>query len=80
MRRTMADIHLEEGTIRGLREALLVQLPERFGEIPPDIVATIEATTSLAQLKEWAKRLVKANTLEEVGIGRAAERTRKGRR
>ena len=77
MGQTIAESLKEEGEVKMGREMLLSQLGVRFGEVPPDIVATIETTTDLAQLKGWGNRLVTAETIEEIGIVPAAEKAKK---
>jgi hypothetical protein len=70
--RTIADMYREEGEkkgeLRGLRRLLVDQLQEKFGDLPPETVAAIRATTSVKLLTQWGKRLVSATTLQEVGI------------
>jgi hypothetical protein len=80
MGQTIAEMLREEGGVEALREYLLRQLRVRFGEVPSDIVATIETTTSLAQLEDWAVRFVTAKTLAEIGVAPAAKRQKKGRK
>jgi hypothetical protein len=72
MRKTMADVLKEEGGVETARSMLLDMLRECFGEVPPDTAAVLETTNDLAKLKTWAKRLVKAKTLKEVGITAAS--------
>jgi predicted transposase YdaD len=80
MRRTMADQLMDEGKLKGQRETLLRLLGKRFGEVPPEMLATIETTDSLEQFERWLDAFVDAKTLEEVGIAPAAEMAKKRRR
>jgi hypothetical protein len=80
MGQTIAEMLREEGGVEAARRMLLCLLRERFGEVPSDIATTIETTTSLAQLEDWAVRFVTAKTLAEIDISPAAKRRTKGRK
>ncbi len=77
MGKTIADELIDKGMKRGRKEEavrarrriLLDLLQERFGELPQEIVATIESSKSIEQLDAWLRRFAKAVALEEVGIG-----------
>jgi predicted transposase YdaD len=66
---------LEEGRAEGealaARRMLLRQLQETFGELPPEVVDEIEQADS-ATCEDLAVRLLRARSLEELGIGAAA--------
>jgi hypothetical protein len=51
------------------RQVLLHLLRQRFEELPPPTIAKIESTTSKEQLNTWLGRIIKAKSLEEIGIG-----------
>ena len=69
---TAADQLREQGRQRGLEQAsrdiLLDLLHERFDPLPDTAIARV-AAASLAQLREWSKRVLKAPTLDDV-LGR----------
>jgi hypothetical protein len=75
MRRTIADELKDEGRkigeVQACRRTLLRLLRQRFGDVPPEIVATIEATESVRKLETWLGRILTAATLEEMKIGPA---------
>ena len=60
---------LERGRALGARDGqiklLLEQLGLRFGALPPETSARLEAGTE-TELERWAERLLVAATLEEV--------------
>jgi hypothetical protein len=62
---------IEEGETRGqmqeARRFLLGQLAERFGELPAPVVARVEQADT-AECEEWGLRLLRATTLEELGL------------
>jgi hypothetical protein len=68
MRKTIADELKEEGGIETARRILLLQLRERFGEVPAETRALIETTSDMERLEDWARQLLNARTLKEVGI------------
>ena len=55
----------EEGRAEGKKGLLRRMLGHRFGELPPTVVARIDAANS-SQLDRWGERLVTATTLNEV--------------
>lgn len=55
----------QEGLLRGQRRTMLQLLRLRFGELPPAVVARIEAADSAA-LDQWTARVLAAKTPEEV--------------
>jgi predicted transposase/invertase (TIGR01784 family) len=57
-----------EGAIAALRVTLLLQLREKFGEIPQDVEKRIEAIESIEKLNLLLKQVVKANSLSELGF------------
>ena len=58
----------EEGAIRS-RHAILVRLlRSRFGEVPAEVAARIEATSDIATLDRWLDRLLDAESIADVGI------------
>ena len=59
-----------EGERRGRRAQLLKLLRLRFGELPPAVVARIDAA-EVPELDAWTERFVSASRLEDV-LGPAA--------
>ena len=55
----------KEGLQEGERVLLLRQLRARFGELPANAVARIEAAQA-AELERWGERVLGAQTLNEV--------------
>jgi hypothetical protein len=84
MGKTIAEALIERGARKGKREGertgglrarqqtLLRQLGRRFGELPPDVVTTIESTGDIERLDGWLDRFATATRLEDVGIGPTA--------
>jgi hypothetical protein len=72
MGRTIADELRAQGrkeeAVRARRQVLLDQLRQRFGELPRETVAAVEATASVKQLGTWLRSFATAATLEEIGI------------
>jgi len=71
MGKTIADELKEEGMIERSQQTLIRQLRRRFGEIPDEMVYTIETTRDMAELDLWLDNVVTVNSLEEVGVGGA---------
>jgi hypothetical protein len=61
----MSEVFMERGIARGQRGILLRMLRKRFGELPEDAVARVNAADP-ATLEGWADRLLVAKTLAEV--------------
>jgi predicted transposase YdaD len=88
MAKTIAEALIERGARQGKREGrregrregewharqqtLLRLLGQRFGELPPEVMATIEATRDIERLDAWLDRLATAKRLADVGVGPAA--------
>jgi hypothetical protein len=76
MARTMAEVLMEEGQQKGERrgelrarqQTLLRQMRRRFGELPSETVATVEATHNIEQLDIWLDRFATAETLDDIAI------------
>ena len=56
------------GERKGRVKQLLLQLAARFGTVPPEITAKVEAANQRL-LEQWAVRVLTATTLEEVIAG-----------
>jgi hypothetical protein len=76
MTRTIAEVMMEEGRLKGQqeealaarKETLLLQLRQRFKKVPRKLEARITSTTNLEDLKTWLGKVIGAATLEDVGI------------
>ena len=58
----------KEGELGARKQVLLSLLGTRFGKVPPETAAVIEAAKNIEQLDHWLKRSVTADKLQEVGI------------
>ena len=61
----------QEG-ILSLQAMLLDQLTLRFGRLPAKVRRQIEATTSLSELRKLGRKVLRAKTLEAMGLGESA--------
>ena len=76
MGKTMAEVLRERGRLEGeakaaieTRQQTLVRLlRKRFGDVPADVVRTVESTTDVDRLDEWLDRFATARTLDELEI------------
>jgi hypothetical protein len=57
-----------KGGLLARRETLLRLICRRFGDVPPDVAARVDATDRIEQLDDWLDRLVTASSLEELEI------------
>jgi hypothetical protein len=58
-----------EGEVRGLQTMLLDMLTQRFGRLPAQVRRQVEATTSLPELRKLGRKVLRAKTLEAMGLG-----------
>jgi hypothetical protein len=65
----LRDEGRKEGALQGVQQMLLVQLRERFRKVPRAMERVIAETQDIHRLEEWCKQLVRATSLEDVGIG-----------
>jgi hypothetical protein len=72
MGKSMADTLIErgkkEGAINALQETLVQLLQQQFGDLPPEVVERIQATGTVKRLQGWMRRLMSAESLDEVKI------------
>jgi hypothetical protein len=76
VRKTLADVHRQEGRDEGRREGalavskrtLLGQLRQRWAPLPAETEQTIEATQDVNQLEQWLLRFATALDLDSIGI------------
>ena len=73
MFRSGADDLLEqgrkEGEVKGVQQTVLLLLRDKFGRVPRSTQKVIRATADRAQVDSWARRILAAGSLEEMGIG-----------
>ena len=62
----------QEGGILSLQTMLLDQLTLRFGRLPAKVRRQIEATNSLSELRKLGRKVLRAKTLEAMGLGESA--------
>ena len=62
---TLAETWRAEGMAKGVAKMLRIGLERRFGELPPETEARIDAATS-EELEIWGARAFDAGTLDEV--------------
>jgi len=67
-RREGREEGLAEGR-KGVYELVLRLLRQRFGRVPASIKCRIEAITSVQELTRLAERVLKVDSLEELGLG-----------
>jgi flagellar biosynthesis/type III secretory pathway protein FliH len=62
----------EEGLRTGqieMRKALLQQMTLRFGRLPKAIRQRVEAISSLPELRALARKVIRAESLQDLGLG-----------
>ncbi|MDE0466581.1 MAG: DUF4351 domain-containing protein [Candidatus Poribacteria bacterium] len=57
---------IEQGEIRGKRDAVLRALQIRFGSLPENITAQINAIQNLAQLNNLFEKIFEAETIDDI--------------
>jgi hypothetical protein len=68
VRRSMADIHREEGAIAAGKRTLLEQIQLRWGPPPAETQHAIQTTNDPDQLAQWLRAFATARDLDAVGI------------
>jgi hypothetical protein len=68
VRRSLADVHREEGALGAKKQTLLEQLRLRWGPLPAETEQVIQATQDAEQLAAWLRRFATAGNLDGVGI------------
>ena len=68
MWKTIADELREEGALKARREVLLRLILAKFGKLPADVIATVEASADTVQFDAWSEAILKARRLADVGI------------
>ena len=59
----------QEGLVEGMRRVLLRQMSLRFGRLPQDVRRRVEQVTSVQELEKLTRRVLRAKTLQEMGLG-----------
>ena len=59
---------IAEGLMLGQQRTLIGQLRRRFGDLPAEIVARVEAVRDPGKLDDLAARVLDAPSLEEMGL------------
>jgi Putative transposase, YhgA-like len=59
----------KEGQIQARREMLLEQMTLRFGRMPVSVRQQIEGISSLQELRKLGRKVLRAKTLEDMGLG-----------
>ena len=60
---------LQEGRLQARREMLLEQMAQRFGRLPTLVRQQVEAISSIQELRKLGRKVVRAKSLEEMGLG-----------
>jgi predicted transposase/invertase (TIGR01784 family) len=58
-----------EGQIQARREVLLEQMTLRFGHLPANVRRQIEGISSLQELRKLGRKVLRAKTLQDMGLG-----------
>jgi hypothetical protein len=70
--REMLSIYEERGIVKGMRNAVLRLLREKFGELPEQVETRVRSITDEAELDTLLGRVLSANSLAEMGLEEAA--------
>ena len=57
------------GLVEGMQRALLQLMSSRFGPLPQDVRHRVEGLTSVAELEKLTRKVLRAKTLQEMGLG-----------
>jgi hypothetical protein len=68
LREELIDAPCREIRRSTLREILLDHLQHKFTAVPGEVIARIEATEDIDQLKAWLDRILDAPTIGDMGI------------
>ena len=53
----------------GHREMLLAQMTQRFGRLPIPVRRQVEEISSIQELRKLGRKVLRAKSLEEMGLG-----------
>ncbi len=59
----------QEGLIEGMRRVLLRQMSLRFGRLPQEVRSRVERIASIGELEKLTRKVLRAKTLQEMGLG-----------
>jgi hypothetical protein len=59
----------EEGLRQGMRTMLLQQIRARFGRLPRPVRQRVEAISSMQELQALGRKILLAETLQDLGLG-----------
>jgi hypothetical protein len=60
---------LREGRLEPLRKMLLEQMTLRFGRLPATVRRQVEEISSMQELRKLGRKVLRAKSLEEMGLG-----------
>jgi predicted transposase YdaD len=60
---------IEKGIVQAKRETLKRLLTARFGPLPDEVRARVDALSSTEELDPYLDRVLTAATLEDIGLG-----------
>jgi len=66
-------IYEERGIIKGKRDALLIQLRIKFGDLPEAVVARVQTIDTEAALDALLERVLRATTLGDMGLAQGTD-------
>ena len=58
-----------QGQVQARREMLLEQMTLRFGRLPVNVRRQIEEVSSLQELRKLGRKVLRAKTLQDMGLG-----------
>jgi len=58
----------QEGVAEGMQKLILQQMTQRFGRLPAHVYRQIEEISSLQELRKLGRRVLRAKSLEEMGL------------
>lgn len=65
-----------EGQLQGMQEILLQQMTLRFGRLPAKVRRQIAETSSLQELRRLGRKVLRAKSLQEMGLLGCSEDSR----
>ena len=64
----MRSVYEVRGEKRGKQDAVLLQLHEKFGELPERVEARVRAMETNEELEALLRQILRANSLAELGL------------
>jgi hypothetical protein len=59
----------QQGLVEGMQRVLLRQMGQRFGRLQPDVRRRVEQIDSVGELEKLTRKILRAKTLQEMGLG-----------